>query len=216
MNYSNLKLNKKNMKKTEYFWSHSGADNSFGYLVVMIKKIIQNNITSKFNYLDIGCGNGFLTKKISVNFRYTIGIDISKSAIKQAKKKYLGDIKFFNTDIKNFKSKKKFNFISLIEVIEHLYSPDNILKQIIKLMNKDTILIISTPYHGYLKNFLISLFNKFDEHVNPLWEHGHIKFWSINTLSKLCKKNRLKIIDIKFAGRFYPISKSMIFIVKKL
>jgi hypothetical protein len=38
-------------------------------------------------------------------------------------------------------------------------------------------LIITTPYHGYLKNIALSVSVKFDHHVNPLWDGGHIKFF---------------------------------------
>ena len=31
-----------------------------------------------------------------------------------------------------------------------------------------------------ISNLLISIFGKFDDHFNPLWEHGHIKFWSVD------------------------------------
>ena len=97
-----------------------------------------------------------------------------------------------------------------------MYSPDDIIKKIKRLMDKNTILIISTPYHGYFKNLLITIINKFDNHFDPLWEHGHIKFWSTKTLKKLLLSNKLKIKKIYFSGRFFPISKSMIFIVQKL
>ena len=203
------------MKKTEYIWKHSHADNSFTYLTKSLEKIILKEIKLKKNYLDVGCGNGFLTKKIASNFKSIDAIDSSKSAIKHAKKNYKGKINFLNLEIQKYKLRKKFDIISLIEVIEHLYSPDDIIKKIKRLMDKNTILIISTPYHGYFKNLLITIFNKFDNHVDPLWEHGHIKFWSTKTLKKLLLSNKLKIKKIYFSGRFFPVSKSMIFIVQK-
>ena len=204
------------MIKTEYKWEHSHEDNSFHYLIKSINKIMLNDIKIKKNYLDIGCGNGFLTKEISKNFKNTEAIDTSKSAIEFAKKDYDGEINFLNSDIENFKSTKNYDVITLIEVIEHLYSPITTIRKIREIMNKDTILIVSTPYHGYLKNLTITLFNKFDNHVNPLWDHGHIKFWSVNTLSKLFIENGFKVQKITFSGRFFPLSKSMIFLIEKL
>ena len=82
-----------------------------------------------------------------------------------------------------------------------------------KILENDGKLLISTPYHGYIKNLLISLLGKTDFHFNPLWRHGHIKFFSIKTLSELLKKCNLKVINKKFSGRFYPISNSMIFLI---
>jgi len=68
-----------------------------------------------------------------------------------------------------------------VEVIEHLYSPKTYLANIYNWLKDDGYLILTTPYHGYLKNLAIALFNKFDNHFNPLWEGGHIKFFQ-NTL----------------------------------
>ena len=91
------------MKKTEYIWKHSHADNSFTYLIKSLEKIILKEIKLKKNYLDVGCGNGFLTKKIASNFKSIDAIDPSKSAIKHAKKNYKGKINFLNLDIQKYK-----------------------------------------------------------------------------------------------------------------
>ena len=71
-------------------------------------------------------------------------------------------------------------------------------------------------YNGYIKNLLINLIGKHDWHYNPLWRHGHIKFFSVKTLSKLLINCGYTILNKKFSGRFYPISCSMIFLIKKI
>ena len=202
------------MNKNEYIWLHNNNDNSFNYLYKTLRKLI-SKYKKDMSILDIGCGNGYLTKKITKDFKNVVAIDNSKSAIKFAKKKYKGSIKFINADLDNFIIKKKFNVILLIEVIEHVYLPDLFLKKIVKFMNKNSILIISTPYHGYLKNLVISLLNKFDSHFNPLWNYGHIKFWSKKTLTILLNTNNLQIKKVFYSGRFFPLSKSMLMICKK-
>jgi ubiquinone biosynthesis O-methyltransferase len=202
------------MNKNEYIWLHNNNDNSFNYLYKTLRKLI-SKYKKDMSILDIGCGNGYLTKKITKDFKNVIAIDNSKSAIKFAKKKYKGSIKFINIDLDNFIIKKKFNIILLIEVIEHVYLPNLFLKKIVKFMNKNSILIISTPYHGYLKNLIISLLNKFDSHFNPLWNYGHIKFWSKKTLTFLLNTNNLKVNEVFYSGRFFPLSKSILMICKK-
>ena len=82
-------------------------------------------------------------------------------------------------------------------------------------MNRKSILIISTPYHGYFKNLIICLLNKFDSHFNPLWNYGHIKFWSKKTLTFLLNTNNLKVNEVFYSGRFFPFSKSILMICKK-
>ena len=89
------------------------------------------------------------------------------------------------------------------------------LQSIHKVSSHDTKIIISTPYHGFIKNLLILLTGKFNKHFSPLWEDGHIKFFSKSTLVEICKRNNFTVEKISYSGRFFPISKSIILIIKK-
>jgi len=205
-----------NGSSKEYNWQHDKADNSFEYLQKTLNLIIEKKLNNKKNLIDVGCGNGYLTKKISEKFENVIALDESHSAIVQAKKNYNGKINFIQSSLSNFNYNNKIDCITAIEVIEHTYSPDNFLKKIYELSNESTKIIISTPFHGFVKNLTLLLAGKFDDHFSPLWEHGHIKFFSKSTLSKMLIRNNFKIIDILYSGRVYPISKSMIFVVRKI
>lgn len=203
-------------KYTEYTWNNNTEDNSFRYLSKIINKIIEKKIKRRKYLLDIGCGNGYLTKNISEKFQEVTAIDQSVSAINNANKNYSGKIKFLNSALHNFKQEQEVDCISAIEVIEHVYSPDDFLKQIYNLSSKNTKIIITTPYHGFIKNLLILLTGNFDNHFNPLWEHGHIKFFSKKTLTTIVNQNKFKVIGTFYSGRFYPISKSMILVLEKI
>ena len=148
-----------------------------------LKQILDNNRNQSLMHLDLGCGNGFLTNKISKFFKETHGFDVSESGIEIAKRNSDQNTKFFQTNL-NLENIKEdsYNVVTLIEVIEHVYDPENFLKLIKSKMKKDSKIIISTPFHGYLKNLAISLMNKFDHHFDPLWLHGHIKFFKENSI----------------------------------
>ncbi|MDA7481162.1 class I SAM-dependent methyltransferase [Candidatus Pelagibacter ubique] len=202
-------------EKKGYNWTHNQADNSFSYLFKSLDYILEKELKNKNSLLDIGCGNGYLTKKLSEKFIKVIAVDNSNSAVQQAKKDYEGNINFNFGNLEDLKISDKFDCITLIEVIEHLYSPDNLLKNISEICDENTKIIISTPFHNFIKNLLILFSGKFDNHFSPLWENGHIKFFSKNTLIKLCERNNFKIENIYYSGRFYPLSKSMIFVLSK-
>ena len=199
-------------------WAKTGRAEEMekGHGATVNKFLDKLTFSKPFTFLDIGCGNGFLTKQISKYFKSTTGIDLSGTGIEQAQKLNNEKLQFRNMSLDQMiEEGKKFKFITSFEVIEHQYLPDDFLNQINKILENDGKLLISTPYHGYIKNLLISLLGKTDFHFNPLWRHGHIKFFSIKTLSELLKKCNLKVINKKFSGRFYPISNSMIFLIKK-
>jgi ubiquinone biosynthesis O-methyltransferase len=187
------------------------------YLINSIETILKKINTSDIELLDIGCGNGVLTSKISKFFKHTTGIDLSGTGIEQAQKIKSEKLTFMNMSIEDMiDSKKKFKFITSFEVIEHQYLPDDFLNKINQILDDNGILLLSTPYNGYIKNLIISLIGKNDWHYNPLWRHGHIKFFSVKTLTKILKECNFEIIKKKFSGRFYPINCSMIFLNKKI
>jgi len=187
------------------------------YLINSIENILDKLNTSDIELLDIGCGNGVLTSKISKFFKHTTGIDLSGTGIELAQKIKSERLTFKNMSIEDMiDSKKKFKFITSFEVIEHQYLPDDFLNKINQILDDNGILLLSTPYNGYIKNLIISLIGKNDWHYNPLWRHGHIKFFSVKTLSKILKECNFEIIKKKFSGRFYPINCSMIFLNKKI
>ncbi len=61
-----------------------------------------------------------------------------------------------------------------IEVIEHLFIPKELLVYAQKHLPINGHLVISTPYHGYLKNLAISIFDLWDQHHHPLKDGGRI------------------------------------------
>lgn len=199
------------MTNYSYRWHHDDGENSFPYLYNSLSKILYNNNNQALIHLDLGCGNGFLTKKISNFFKETHGYDVSESGINIAKKNSDYKVKYFQTDINLTNIQKNFyDFVTLIEVIEHIYDPEKFLRLIKSKMKPGGKILISTPFHGYFKNLAISLLNKFDHHFDPLWLHGHIKFFSKKTLTKIIENSGFKIHNIHYSGRFYPFSKSII------
>jgi 2-polyprenyl-3-methyl-5-hydroxy-6-metoxy-1,4-benzoquinol methylase len=163
--------------------------------------------------LDLGCGNGALAKKLlQVGFN-VYGTDASEQGISIAKESYPD--RFTIQDISSEKLPEEFahlTFDTIIstEVIEHLYDPRGFIKFCKNILSeKKGELILTTPYHGYLKNLSIALSGKWDAHANPLWDGGHIKLWSTRTLKQLLEEQGFKVTVFRGCGRFPYFWKSM-------
>jgi len=96
------------------------------------------------------------------------------------------------------------------EVIEHLYDPHAMPRLARLLLKPNGVVLVTTPYHGYLKNLVISLLNKWDQHLTPFWLHGHIKFWSRATLTRLFQEEGFRFVAFKGLGRLHWLWKTML------
>jgi 2-polyprenyl-3-methyl-5-hydroxy-6-metoxy-1,4-benzoquinol methylase len=163
--------------------------------------------------LDLGCGNGYLVNYLVQLDYNAYGTDASEKGIAIAKKTNKG--RFFVQDLSSDALPLQlqgipFDTIISTEVIEHLYNPEAFINFCKQQLIPGGELIISTPYHGYLKNLMLSIFNRWDSHMNPLWLGGHIKIWSKKTLTQVLTNGGFTIVDFKGCGRIAYFWKSMI------
>ena len=96
------------------------------------------------------------------------------------------------------------------EVIEHLYDPHSFLSNCHSLLKPGGTLVLTTPYHGYLKNLLLALTGKTEFHYDALRVHGHIKFFSRKTIEKALTNAGFANIQFAGAGRIPYAWKSMV------
>lgn len=166
----------------------------------------------KLKVLDLGCGNGSLTHVIAQQGCEVIGVDNSAPGIAIARQSF-PECEFIQADIYELPAPdmvESFDVVLAIEVIEHLLYPKEIARAAKKCLKPGGKLIISTPYHGYLKNLLLAISGQLDKHFTVLWDNGHIKFFSVATLTTLLKKEGYTDIKFRFAGRLPYLWKSML------
>jgi len=103
-----------------------------------------------FTFLDVGCGNGWVVRKIAneKNCKKSIGIDKSKKMIIQSKKKIQSKKEeFFHTDIESMNYKGKFNFIFSMESLYYADSIEIALEKIYKLLKPGGQFFCGTDFY---------------------------------------------------------------------
>jgi 2-polyprenyl-6-hydroxyphenyl methylase/3-demethylubiquinone-9 3-methyltransferase len=201
-----------------YRYPHARPGHAHAYLLPTATKALDSHFANgkKRRVFDLGCGNGSVASYFVERGYDVVGVDPSAEGVAQAKVAY-SHIRIEQGSAYDDLARKYGTFPAVIslEVVEHVYAPRDYAKSIFRLLEPGGIAVISTPYHGYLKNLAIAASNQFDRHVNPLWDHGHIKFWSRHTLSKLLEETGFVEISFFRVGRIPVLAKSMIAVAKK-
>ncbi len=165
---------------------------------------------------ELGCGNGSVANELSRRDWDVTGVDASTEGIRQARAAY-PNLKLFEgsayDDLAG--SYGRFPVVLSLEVVEHVYAPRDYAHTVFELLEPGGAAIISTPYHGYWKNLVMALTGKMDAHFTALWDHGHIKFWSISTFGELLRESGFSDIRFERVGRIPPLAKSMVAVARR-
>ncbi len=149
---------------------------------------IKSNINSA---LEIGCGEGYVTKHIQ-NLGISIeGADISERIIQVARELH-PSIEFRTQSIYDLDaSKKKYDIIFVNQVFEHLEAPKIALLQIQKSTSK--YLFFSVPNEPFFRIANLMRLHYLSDFGNP---PGHINHWSKKSFQLFLESCKLDIITI--------------------
>jgi 2-polyprenyl-3-methyl-5-hydroxy-6-metoxy-1,4-benzoquinol methylase len=202
---------------TNYGWSTAEVPNSCGYIAPRILEILKPLGVTRV--LDIGAGNGTLCHQLRTEGYQVAGIEYDRQGFEIARASY-PEIRFYNFGVQDdpaelLAEERQFDAVVSTEVIEHLYAPHLLPIYARAALRPGGYLLITTPYHGYIKNLVLSVLDKWDVHHHPLWHGGHIKFWSRATLTRLLAEYGFNVTGFSGVGRVPWLWKSMVLLARK-
>lgn len=199
----------------EYSYENKISFHHHAYLINPLLELLSQSQTSNkqpLRILDLGCGNGSLSHLIAQQGHDVVGIEDSASGVEIAQHSF-PNCRFIKGSIYELPYQdlgNSFDVVISAEVIEHLMYPRELPRAAKHCLKPDGRLIITTPYHGYVKNLVLALTNKMDQHFTTLWDGGHVKFFSVETMTKLLTEEGYTDMTFKFAGRYPLLWKSML------
>lgn len=192
----------------DFGYTNAAHAHSHAYLAPYIDKMLAELEPSRV--FDLGCGNGSTAAHISAKYE-VVGVDASQSGIEQARLAHPNiqfEVASAYDDLSSLYG--QFDAVVSLEVVEHLYDPRLYARNMFNLVKPGGAVIVSTPYHGYIKNLALALTGKMEGHFTALWDGGHIKFFSIQTLTQLLSEAGFVDFHFERAGRIPALAKSMI------
>ena len=207
------------MKPNYYGWTSAAGPHSCEYLSPEILSILRD--LKAHRVLDVGSGNGRLSADLSLSGYNVVGVEEDIRGIEISKSTYPA-LPFYNYGVhaeptELLKHEDEFDVAVSTEVLEHIFAPHLLVRYCHAVIKDRGYILMTTPYHGCLKDLALAAFNKWDFHsAQPLWHGAHIKFWNRKTLTKLLEANGFEVCRFVGVGRVPYIWKSMILIGRKL
>lgn len=147
--------------------------------------------------LDLGCGDGTLLALLSKRGISGIGLDLSEKAVSLARGRGLDCRVSDLTEPLPF-ADRSFENVLLVDVLEHLYSPDHLLKEAARVSSR--FIYISTPNFVSLPARLQVLRGRVPENNTP--RDGHIYWMTEKVIARLIDRAGL-VLDQVWDNTFW-------------
>ena len=114
------------------------------------------------NFLEIGCGTGFVLSAIENSFSDLdlYGSEIFTAGLGYAKER-VAKVNLFQMDARNIPFREEFDVIGIFDVLEHIEQDTKVLEMIYRALKPGGGVIVTVPQH----RFLWSKYDEFSRHI---------------------------------------------------
>ncbi|MGO9111977.1 MAG: class I SAM-dependent methyltransferase [Thermoguttaceae bacterium] len=185
----------------EKYWSKEGfcpRGNTTPELATLLQKWIKPGCKC----LDVGCGDGRTSglwlRNHGCNY---VGADISASAIELARNEGLEAVAIGADGRLPFES-ESFDAAVCIEVMEHMFAPQDALSEIRRVLRPHGTLLVTVPNCAYWRRraeiALLGRWNPIGDElsVEQPWRDPHIRFFNPSSLKRLLRSIPFDVIEV--------------------
>ena len=161
-----------------------------------VKKIIGLCRKHKADFgtiLDIGAGNGIFAKEMMARhaFSRVVALEMSKVCCDECRKK---GVETIESPVEKV-SLKNISVITAFELLEHIYSPKELLKTCHGILNKNGLLILTTPN---IKGFDLMTLGKISDNING---PNHLNYFNPKSIEIILNKTGFSVLEILTPGK---------------
>jgi 2-polyprenyl-6-hydroxyphenyl methylase/3-demethylubiquinone-9 3-methyltransferase len=163
--------------------------------------------------LDAGCGDGAFLAFLRRRGFCVSGLDLAEAAAARARRRCPdADTRIGSLEEPLPFEDQSFDAVWCTEVLEHLFNVHGALAELNRVLKPGGMLLLTTPYHGLVKNLLIALL-AFDRHYNP--DLSHVRFFTRRSLERCLRRAGFAPVARHGLGRVWPIWKSVFVVARK-
>ena len=180
-------------------WSRTTFHSEYNKYLAYYKVISCLENSKGKTLLDMPCGDGLLTKMFTEKFERVVGVDASAAHIKAARE-LLPNVEFHECLIENLDIEEKFDSVFMLDVLEHVIDPLELLRKAASFMKDDGVMIVHVPNANAINrklNVIMGSLVSCDE-LSPfdLNIAGHRRSYTLDSLEKEVKEAGLKVTSV--------------------
>lgn len=181
--------------------------------------VAEQFIGSGERILDIGCGEGYVLRKLAGKFKELYGLDVAPSRLREARERVkdafpleTSKFKFIRGNVDeplpfpdNF-----FDAVVCLAVMEHVYDIFSVCKEMYRVLRPSGYMVTEVPNIAYLKYRIILLLGRLPITGSPYnwqevgWDGGHIHYFTMERFCWLFQSQGFRVESKTGSGFLAP------------
>lgn len=187
-------------------WSRSTYHTDYNAILGYYKVVSCLEHARGNSLLDLACGDGMLTAMFKDRFMRIVGVDASGVHLAKAKKN-LPEAEFYECLIEDFQTEEKFESVFMLDILEHVVNPINVLKKAASFLEENGVLVVHVPNAHAVNRQIAVLMGTLEscEELSPfdLNIAGHRRSYCMKTLNEEISNAGLNVVAN--GGIFYKM-----------
>ncbi len=179
------------------YWEHEHEQGTVAALEKILRAVTDTLRPQHLSLLDIGCGPGvFLSLAKAAGFD-VVGLELNPALAERARQRTGAEIIIGDFMTADFQQ-RRFDAITLLDLIEHLEDPVSALKRCHELLKPGGHLIVYTPNHKSLIVRIADLIHRLSGGrlsgpVHEIFDGVHVVFFDVDSLAQAFRRADLRV-----------------------